>query len=522
MLVLTTKEMKRAEELAIQKGLSYQKLMENSGQSIYDWIDSHYHLEGKRIFILAGSGNNSGDGFVLARLLAESKCENKITVVMCDGVVSSPVAKDMCNKIVTKNNIEIVNLVQSFDDLVSRISELGENDIIVDAIYGTGLTTELPPLVFSIFSIVNKSKATRIAIDVPSGISSNDGRISPNTFRANITLAIACYKPAHVIDACSIYCRRIEILDIGISRTTLENACVSAATDFGKLITVEFVQSILQPRNERAHKGMFGRLLNVAGSHSVVGPAMISTLSALRIGAGYTNLATTMEVAQMVAPHLMEAVTTPLPENQIGTVSSTACDTISRLLSRSTACLVGCGLGKSDDCSVVIEYIIKNADCNIIVDSDALNAISNNVDILKSAKHQIMITPHIGQMAKLVKRPLTDTINNFAEISLEFATKYNTIVVIKSDNTHIVTPEEKIYRNETGNVGLAKTGSGDMLAGIIAGLVTQGLTLENAAICGTYINGATADWLKETHSTYSMLTRDLIEIIPTVMKDLGL
>lgn len=521
MIVLTTKEMKRAEEIATQSSLSYEDLMENSGRAVFEWLNSNYELDGKRITILAGKGNNGGDGFVLARLLTKYKNLKKITVVMCDGLVQSPIAKKNCNKIVSEN-IEFLNLVQSFDVLIGEFAELTQDDIIIDAIYGTGFNGDLPPLVFSIFAIINKSNANRISIDIPSGISSDDGKIASNTFHADITLVLATLKPAHVIDACAVYCKRIEVLDIGITQSVMEKACLGTVNDFGKLITTETVQSILLPRDERAHKGMYGKLLNIAGSQSVVGPAMISTLAAMRIGAGYTNLATTKDIAIMVAPHLMEATTTPLPQTDLGMISVAAFDKIDELLSKSTACLLGCGLGSGDDSVKLVEHVIKNANCHIVLDSDALNVISKNVDILKLAKKQIMITPHVGQMAKLVKLPLTDTINNFADISLEFATKYGVIVVMKSDNTHVVTPTEKIYRNETGNSGLAKTGSGDMLAGIIAGLITQGVTPENAAICGTYINGLTAEWLQETHSTYSMLTRDLIDIIPAVLKDLSI
>lgn len=523
MLMLTTKEIKRAEELAIEAGATSEELMENTGLALYEWIMKNYTLEGRKIVILSGKGNNGGDGFVLARLLDKEKKADKIVVVMCDGIIQSPTAKLCSNKIVNKTNtIDVVNLSQNFDSLVEDLPNLKENDIIIDAVFGNGFTGELPPLVFSVFAIANKSLANRISIDIPSGICCDTGKIALNTFRSDITLAVASHKPAHLMGTCSIYCKRIEVLDIGISEAILKKACMGTVTDLGKLINVELVQSILSPRDERTHKGMYGKLLNIAGSNTSVGPAMISTLSAMRIGAGYVNLATTKDVAQMVAPQLMEATTTPLPQTESGTISVDSIETIDNLLKKSSACLIGCGLGRDESSIEVVEHVIKNADCHLIVDSDALNIISKNVDILKSAKKQVIITPHIGQMAKLVKRPLSDTINNFVQIALDFAVEYGVIVVVKSDNTHIVSPAEKVYRNQTGNAGLAKTGSGDMLAGIIAGLITQGISPENSAICATFINGATAEWLAETHSTYSMLTRELIDTIPFVLKDMSL
>ncbi len=523
MLMLTTKEMRKAEKLAIESGITAEDLMENTGFALYEWIINNYNLEGRRVVILSGKGNNGGDGYVLARLLDNEKKAEKIVVVMCDGVVQSPTAKLCCNKMINKSrNVDIINLSQNFETLVDDLAKLKENDIIVDAVYGIGFTGELPPLVFSVFAIANKSLANRISIDIPSGICCDSGKIALNTFRADITLAIASHKPAHLMGSCAIYCKRIEVVDMGISESILKKASIGTIADVGKIVNVEMVQSMLSPRDSRTHKGMYGKLLNIAGSNNNVGPAMISTLSAMRIGSGFTNLATTKDVAKMVAPQLMEATTTPLPQTDTGTISAESISIIDGLLKKSSACLIGCGLGRDDSSIEIVEHVIKNANCHLVVDSDALNIISKNVDILKSAKKQIIITPHIGQMAKLVKRPLSDTINNFTQIALDFAIEYGVIVVIKSDNTHIVTPSEKVYRNQTGNAGLAKTGSGDMLAGIIAGLITQGIAPENSAVCATFINGATAEWLSETHSTYSMLTRELIDTIPYVLKDMSL
>ncbi len=220
----------------------------------------------------------------------------------------------------------------------------------------------------------------------------------------------------------------------------------------------------------------------------------------------------------MAAPHLMEAMTLPLEEDFFGAISYTSINWIDDALKDKTACLIGCGLSVTPDTKQLVYSVIKNTDCNLVLDADALNCISSNVDILKELKQVAIVTPHIGEMARLTSLSIEEIKRDMCKTAKDFANTYKVIVVLKGSKTVIATPEGKLYQNTTGNVGLAKGGSGDVLAGMIASFLAQGLSPQDAAICGVYVHGYAADILANRMSTYSMLARDVIDEIPYALK----
>ncbi|MEG0693746.1 MAG: NAD(P)H-hydrate dehydratase, partial [Oscillospiraceae bacterium] len=220
-------------------------------------------------------------------------------------------------------------------------------------------------------------------------------------------------------------------------------------------------------------------------------------------------------------PHLMEAMTIPLQEGTDGAISMNSINELTNLLNQSNTCLIGCGLSVTSNTKRMVEFVLKNTNCSLVLDADALNCIVNNVDFLKEAVNIPIITPHIGEMARLVGMSIQDVLDNSLNIARVFAKEYNVVVVLKNHKTIIATPTGEMFENTTGNAGLAKGGSGDVLAGMIAGLLTQGLSARDAAICGVYLHGDASDSLAQKMSLYSMLARDVINEIPYTLKQMN-
>lgn len=509
MLTLTKTQIKLAEKLADQNGLSYKMMMENAGTMSYEYLNSKIGVRNKKCVILAGNGNNAGDGFVMARLFCNDKID--VTIIMCMGEPKTDLSIENYKRL--KNfDINIININDNIDNAKAEISSA---NIIIDAIFGTGFHGDLTDPVSDVLRTVNITNAKRVALDIPSGINADSGEFAKNCFNADITLTFATYKYAQLNTPSTEKCGVVEVLDIGIP-----SSIIYTVSNHVTKLSKEMIIDILPIRKSNSNKGDFGKLLNISGSLTMGGAAMMSTLSAMRIGAGIVRLATPTSVAKMIAPHLMEAMTFPLQETQDGSISVKSIDNISDLMNKSSACLIGCGLSVTDKTIQVVEHVIKTSNCNIIIDADALNCIAKNVDVLKSAKHTPIITPHIGEMARLVDMSIQDVIDNSVNIARVFAKEYKCIVVLKSYKTLIATPNGEIFVNTTGNAGLAKGGSGDVLAGMIAGLVAQGISLRDAALCGVYLHGSLADSLADRMSQYSMLARDIINEIPYVLKKL--
>lgn len=510
MLILTTKQMKRAEKITDEMGVSYLEMMENAGRQANRFISEWYDAQDKSCVVLCGSGNNAGDGFVFAN--EYSKCGSDVTVVLCHGHPQT-VDSDKTFQALREVSVEIIRLEQDPEAVTHKIDQA---DFVVDALYGTGFHGKLDPFIGSMLDYVNKSDVTRIALDVPSGINADSGIHDDIYFNADITLCFGALKPLHTIEASKACCGMIKVLNIGITDNV-----IYAVYNNTTILCDSLIKEILPKRSQNAHKGTYGRLLNIAGSAGMGGAAMMSTLSAMRCGAGTTTLAAPQALAQAVASHLMEAMTIGLPADSLGRISSDAAPVITSALTDKTACLIGCGLSVTDETHQIVEYVIQSSACSLVLDADALNCIRKKPDILLKAKSDVVITPHIGEMSRLTGLPVEEVMHDMCKTAKDFAQAYNCIVVLKSSRTVIATPSGELYQNTTGNAGLAKGGSGDVLAGMIASFLAQGISPVHSAICGVYIHGYTADVLQRRMSEYSILARDLIDEIPYALKRLG-
>ncbi len=498
MKILTVEQMKAEERLSDEMGVTYCRLMENAGCAAATFIrKTLQNIAGRNFMIFCGNGNNGGDGLVVARKLFEEKAN--VIVVLCGGNMRSEEAKTMY-KMVLQAGITMLD----FDlDRAKVESFLEGADIIIDALFGTGFTGEFRSPYDEIAEMINSDLAVKISLDIPSGIDAATGKAAKNSVKANFTVAFEAAKPGHLILPGKELCGQIYIADIGIPhevKEQIEQNCFETSE--------EMVFSSIRKRPRFSNKGTYGKLLCITGSKNFPGASALSAMGALRSGAGITTVVTTERVASSIAAKIPEATFLPLPENEKGGISKDAKEEILPYLEKYDAVLIGCGLGQSEDTAELVEFVLENAPCTVVLDADGINSLKDK-EILKKAKQTPIVTPHIGEMARFCKISIPEVQEKRIELATKTAKEYNCVVVLKDATTIIAEPGGDIYFNSTGNPGLSKGGSGDCLAGMIASFAAQGYIETACAVCGVYLHGLAADKAVQELSEYGMLPGDI-------------
>ena len=509
MLVVKCNEMRNIEKKAVENGSTYLELMERAGGFVAEkaaQIMTEKKL--KNIVILCGKGNNGGDGFVAARFLSAMDC--KVTVILADGEVKTNDAITNLNLVPT--NVKTISYIFAKEDCIDSIKNA---EILIDAIYGIGFKDALSPEMYELAEYYNENKkAVKIAVDLPSGIVCDTGEIINNCFNADYTVTFTALKPLHILYPSMDFCGEISVKDVGVSKEILDTSSYIMKT------TDEYIsENSLIKRKKSAHKGTNGTLFSLCGSYGMAGAAVLSGSAALRTGVGLLRMAVPKSIYELVSSKLTEAVFMPLEQNDDGTVSIEEFNKILYdVLEKSSAMLIGCGLGMSDDLSDLVSLLIENSTKPIVLDADGINSICMNINVLKRATAPIILTPHPGEMARLIMSNTRTIQCDRYNIAKDFAEEYGVILVLKGANTLVATPEGKVYANLTGNNGMAKGGSGDVLAGMIASFLAQGMTAEKAAVYGVYYHGLVGDLCAKKYSQRSMLPSDMVKELESVWK----
>lgn len=496
--LVNTAQMKAAERRCDERYISYSKMMENAGKAIANRIIEDY--EPCAAAILCGTGNNGGDGFVIASALAEYGFS--VSVILMRGEPKTDCAREYFGKLpsgvlcdYSRNSRECQSLIRSAD-------------MVVECVFGTGFHGELPDDVRDAFELANSTEAVRISADVPAGINSDDGSIAKGSFRPHRTFVLAALKQCITVPECRDIHGEIELLNIGIPADCFEE---NLAT-----LTDGTFSRCLPPRTPTSHKGTFGRLLNIAGSLSYCGAAAMSTKAALRSGVGLCTLAAPISAVRAVCGAISETTYLPLPETAAGFVGEAEA-AIAEVLPRMTAVSIGCGMGNSENTRKLTEYVIKNASCPIVIDADGINSISANINVLKERTGRTILTPHPLEFSRISGIPTSEIQRDRIGAAKSFAAEYGAVVVLKGANT-IITDGESVFVNTSGNPALAKGGSGDVLCGIIGALAAQGLDPIEAAACGVYCHGKAADLAAGEMEPACVLASDIIERLPKVLR----
>lgn len=503
MIVVTSEEMRNMEQITAGCGIPMSSLMEKAGQGVAELaqtIISEKNL--KNICIVCGTGNNGGDGFVAARLLSE-KCH--VTVVLADGFPKTELSQ---------TNFSILPptvVVHEFNEQMYESVEVIKNaDMIIDAIYGIGYKNTLKPNVGELIGYCNdNAKAVRIAVDVPSGILCDSGNIITTCFHADYTVSFTALKPLHVLYPSMDFCGQLSVVDVGIPKNIFDSCNYIMKT------TDEFIENhAIRPRRKSAHKGTNGTLLAVCGSYGMAGAAVLAGEAALRSGVGLLKMAIPRSIYPIVAQKLVESVFMPLEQTIDGKINFKEYNRILfESVDNASAILIGCGMGVNDGIKQMTAMLVENCTKPMVIDADGINSLCGNIDILRRAAAPIIITPHPGEMARLINSDI-QTIQAYRyDVAKDFAQEYRVTVVLKGANTVIATPEGRVYVNLTGNNGMAKGGSGDVLAGMMSSLLAQGLSTEKAAVYAVYYHGLAGDRCAEKLSVRTMLPSDLIKEI---------
>ncbi len=508
MFVVTSKQMYKAECNAVARGISFPQLMENAGQACARIIKKHFAIDksnAKNILVICGKGKNGGDGFVIARAMWEFGCN--VTVMLACGEPKAQDAVEMFSLVEATG----IDIVRYNNNLTLLRPLLDAADIIVEAVFGTGFSGSLDHSLSVLAQAVNAAKAKVVSIDVPAGADCDKASVQGAAFKADMTIAISAYKPIHILKPFNQYCGRLVVADIGITNDDFRN--IDSVTCF--TLDSKDIRAMLPKRKPVSNKGTYGHALCVCGSMRMTGAAYLSVSGALRTGAGLVTAAFPLSAYPAIAPKLTEPLLLPLESNFEGTFAFSAMADIIEASKRANAMLIGCGIGFNKDTTKLVHNVIKEAKYPLIIDADGINALSTNIDILKEAQAPIVLTPHPGEMSRLCGKSVAEIIANPVAIAYEFAKKHNVTVVLKTANTVVCSPNTNgIYINATGNSGLARGGSGDLLAGMTVSLVAQGMSPFNAAVCAVYLHGLAADVVAEKTSMRGMLPSDVLNALP--------
>ena len=533
MKIVDSDTMRLLDETAIKRyGIPGLVLMENAGRGVAKIIERHFGgltgggkplpYEGKRVSIFAGKGNNGGDGFVVARHLLNKGFNVCVYLLTRPQDVKGDAKVNMA--IWEKMGGEVIEIL-SMRGIEKYKSNIKHSNFIVDAIFGTGLSADVKGIQKDVIGFMNSLNKSVVSIDIPSGLDASNGRILGDCVKATITATMAIPKIGLLVYPGVDYAGKVDVVDIGMPRELLEDKKIP-----WELLDNEGIRKLLKPRHGDTHKGSFGHVFVLAGSVGKTGAAAMTSCGAMRSGAGLVTLGIPKSLNPIMARKLTEVMTLPLPESpQVpplqkggkggfsGILGYEAIENIMSFMRDKRVGVIGPGLTAAEPVRKLVSKIILESRIPLVIDADGVNCLAGDVAILKKAKAPIVITPHPGEMARLVDMTTKDIQEGRIGIASEFAKENEVIVVLKGARTIIAEPSGRIYINPTGNPGMATAGTGDILSGMVGGFIAQGYTPLDAANIAVYLHGLAADEVAKKKGQIGMIATDILNILPTVI-----
>ena len=512
MILVTASEMQQMDHQTIESfGIPGRVLMENAGRGATRFFfDQFSDLKNKRVGVITGHGNNGGDGFVIARYLAQSGIPVNVYLLAPSNRVKGDAAANL--KLLKLLEIPVIEIPDENSFSVHR-DTMTDLDIWVDAILGTGLKSDVKGYFRTIIDFINALNKPVFAVDIPSGLNSDTGQPCGACIRARATATFGFAKTGHMIYPGAGYTGALEIVNIGIPPHIVESV---GPRQF--LLATDRIKSYFRPRVADAHKGTTGHLLVIAGSLGKTGAASMTSISALRAGAGLVTLGIGKSLNTILEAQMLEAMTAPLPEMREGVLGEPAFDAIQKLVSGKKCLAIGPGLGQAAETKKLVRRIVQESKIPMVIDADGLNSLAGQVQILKSARAPVILTPHPGEMARLLDVTVGTVQQDRINCARNAAVDLNVHVVLKGARTVIAHPDGRVFINPTGNAGMASGGMGDVLTGIIAGHLAQGFSPESASHAGAYLHGAAADSLAQSTGPYGYLAGEVMNAVPGEIK----
>ena len=513
MKIVTVEQMRGLEEASAAEGVSTDALMENAGlAAAREARKGLGRVAGTRVLVLVGPGNNGGDGLVAARhlqrwgakvtvylLLGRQQQDAKLRLALDGGVVANSAADD--------------------PNLESLHAELVRSRLVIDAVLGTGQSRTLQGVVRETALLLNAARTqqaemTVMSLDLPTGMNGDTGQADSACVQADVTVTFGYPKLGHFQFPGAAQLGELVVLDIGIPDHLAQGIDL-------ELLTNGWVKAKLPSRPLDAHKGTFGHALVIAGSRDYVGAAYLASQGAARVGPGLVTLASPEGIYPILASKLTEVIHMPLPQDEKGRFHPDAASLVKKNLHLYSALLLGCGFGQSEGLVEFLrELLLGEPRCSlpVVIDADGLNNLSRIEGWWPDLKCPVLVTPHPGEMSTLTGLATSDIQSRRIDTTLEWSAHWRTVVALKGAHTVIASPEGKCRVSPFANPALASGGTGDVLTGMIAGLMAQGLSPEDAACCGVYLHGAAGDDLREELGDAGILAGDLLPTLPRVIR----
>jgi len=504
MKVCRVEQMRELDRAASERFLiSEELLMENAGLAAYTLIRNEFGVKNKRFAVICGGGNNGGDGFVVARkILSEDGRVHIFTLGDKGGFKSA-----------AKMNLEIVERlpleIESIRSLGSLHKTIAHCDAVVDAIFGTGITREVQEIYRKVIEIINKSGKTVFSIDIPSGVNGDTGKVMGAAVRADHTITFGAPKLGNILYPGYSLCGKLTVSTISFPPTLLS----------GEDLKTEINSpAVLPERKPDGHKGDFGDVLFVAGAPNYYGAPYFSAISFLRAGGGYARLALPRSICPHIASKGSEAVYVPQDETGSGSIALRNLDHLLELSEKADLLVVGCGLSLDEETQQLVRELMRRVKKPLILDGDGITAVCKEKGVVSGRDDPTVLTPHLGEMARIAGKPVSEIDDNKVTIVQQEAADLNAVVVLKGAHSLIGYPDGRVYINLSGNSGMATAGSGDVLTGTVAAMYGLGLSIEDAARTGIFIHGLSGDIAAEKIGEDGITAQDILDTLPRAVK----
>lgn len=513
MKLVTGSQMADMDRRAVQEmGVPGLDLMENAGRAVFERARRMLSTCcGGKAVVVCGQGNNGGDGFVVARYLRAQGVEVVAFLVGRRDAVRGDARAHLERAL----GLGIpVKEVTGETELGTVAQEVSRAALIVDAVLGTGMKGAVRGLAADVIGRMNASGRPILSVDLPSGVNADTGQVDGPCVRAQVTVTFGLPKMGHAFYPGKAYCGALEVADIGFPCGVLEEAASLA-----EWVTSEEVASVLPRRRPDAHKGDCGRVVVIAGSVGLTGAAALASMGALRTGAGLVTLAVPESLNDILEVKLTEVMTRPVPEvRKRRCLSLRAVGEIRRLMEKADGLALGPGIGTHRETVELVARIVRETAIPTVIDADGLNSLARDSTPLRDTAAEVVLTPHPGELSRLLGKSVSEIVSDPMGAAQEASERLRAVVVLKGAPTVTATREGALYVNSTGNAGMATGGSGDVLTGVVVGLIGQGLSPSDAAWSGVFVHGLAGDLAKAKKGEMGMIAGDILEAVPEALQ----
>ena len=504
-IIATASQMKQIDNTATEQyAIASILLMEHAALGVYRHIQQRYGVE-SRCVVLCGKGNNGGDGFAVARHLAHN---GYAVQLLC------PAGLDVLTDDAAANARSALRLgIPVCTGYGGAEAMLSACDVVVDALFGFGFHGAMSDADAQLVEMLNASECRVVSVDLPSGLHADDGVVAGPAVRADSTVTFSAYKRSAFLYPAADYYGELELCDIGIPHEVL------ACDAFSHLaVTWDMVEKMLPQRRRNTHKGSFGRVLAAAGSPGMTGAAYLAAQAAVHSGAGLVTLAVPAGVNAILEEKTVEAMTLPVTEDEGGCFSPEAAEELLCRAKAADAVLFGPGIGRRAGLVTLCRALLTGVEAPLILDADALYALSQDIDMLNRHRGPVILTPHTGEMARLLGLSASQVERDRIGCAERFAKAYHVCVILKGPFTVIALPDCVYINHETGNPGMATGGSGDVLAGVLAALLAGGMAPKHAAVCAVYLHALAGDLAAESTGLAGLTASAMLQALGPARK----